>query len=313
MGHVTFIHGLSNKPEHETLHGIWKRALIKGADPLDLEDRGVTTGMVYWADVLYESPDQNVADYESLLERRAEEVDGSGDAVIPVGSSEAEKRFLQSARARLTAMDDAELETANAAAHDATLFERIPLPWPIKKKVMAAYLRDAHHYLFNVEHSPRAGVTYRVQDEIRARFLAALKAVPATKSPHIVVSHSMGTIIAYDCLKRVPDCPRIDGLITLGSPLGLDEVQDCLKPEWSKMNGYPDNKNLPGWVNVFDYLDVVAGADPKIANDFCSNGSRRIQDISVTNEGAWRHSIVKYFMRDEVRKTIRDMLNLGEL
>ena len=31
----------------------------------------------------------------------------------------------------------------------------------------------------------------------------------------------MGTVIAHDYLKRVSDCPIVDGLITLGSPLGL--------------------------------------------------------------------------------------------
>jgi pimeloyl-ACP methyl ester carboxylesterase len=56
--------------------------------------------------------------------------------------------------------------------------------------------------------------------------------------PHIVVSHSLGTVIAYDCLKRIPECPAVDGLITLGCPLGLDEIQDKLQPGWTRADGF---------------------------------------------------------------------------
>jgi hypothetical protein len=52
MAHITFIHGLSNKPEAETLHRIWRRALAKGDGGIDLGSEGVTSSMVYWADVL---------------------------------------------------------------------------------------------------------------------------------------------------------------------------------------------------------------------------------------------------------------------
>jgi len=311
MPHVTFIHGLSNKPEAETLHQLWKRALTKGDKPLNLGDRGVSTSMIYWADVLYPAPDPNVADYESAGENRAEEVDGGGGATVPVGTSEAERRFLQASRARQTRMSDAELEAPDEGPADsgATPLERVPLPWWIKKKIMAAQIRDAYLYLFNKEFSPRPGVTYRVQDEIRQRFVDALKATSAA-GPQVVVSHSMGTMIAYDCLKRVLGCPVIDGLITLGSPLGVDEVQDCFKPEWTRDNGYPSGKIKSGWANLFDRLDVVCAADPELANDFRAASVNKIEDISVTNDGAWRHSIVKYFARDEVRGSIAAMLKL---
>jgi hypothetical protein len=120
----------------------------------------------------------------------------------------------------------------------------------------------------------------------------------------------MGTMIAYDCLHRVAECPRIDSLMTLGSPLGVDELQDCYKPEWSRDNGYPDGKIASRWINVFDALDVVCGADPRLANDFRLGGAARITEISVTNDGAWRHSIAKYFARSEVRAALRDLLGL---
>jgi pimeloyl-ACP methyl ester carboxylesterase len=311
MAHVTFIHGLANKPEADSLHAIWRRTLAKGDDGLDLNDEGVTTSFVYWADVLYPEPDANVADYESVSEHLAEAVDGGGNAEMPVGTTDEERRVIAGLRAGMTGLSDAEIEAASRS-HDAAgtaSLERVPLPWFIKKRIMAAHIRDAYLYLFDKEFSPRPGVTFNVRTELRGRFIAALNAAPAD-GPHVVVSHSMGTMIAYDCLKRVAGCPRVDGLMTLGSPLGVDELQDCFKPEWSRDNGYPDPAIVPRWINVFDPFDVVCGADPRLANDYRLAGAGRITDLAVTNDGAWRHSIAKYFARPQVRSALRQLLGL---
>ena len=80
-----------------------------------------------------------------------------------------------------------------------------------------------------------------VQDEIRARMLNALDEGAGEPGPHIVVSHGMGTVIAYDCLKRVARAPVVDGLMTIGSPLGLDEIQDKLA-RVDALNGFPSEK-----------------------------------------------------------------------
>ena len=72
-----------------------------------------------------------------------------------------------------------------------------------------------------------------MQDEIRRRFVGALERDRAgnTSGRHVVVSHSMGTVIAYDCLKRVPECPQVDFFVTIGCPLGVSEIRDKLRPE----------------------------------------------------------------------------------
>lgn len=329
MPHVTFIHGLANKPEAESLHRIWRRALARGAGGLDLGSSGVTSSMVYWADVLYAAPDPNVADHESTAERTAEQVDGGGDAEIPIGDTEAERTYLAAARARMTRLSDAEIAAAKAAeqasppvrpaagtiaarppAGMAPTLERIPLPWWIKERIMKAYIRDAYLYLFDKRFSPRPGVSYEVRQEIRRRFLAALRH-PQVTHPHVVVSHSMGTMVAYDCLKRVPASATVDALITLGSPLGVDEVQDKYKPEWSRADGFPGARLGRDWVNIFDRLDVVCGADPALANDFRAANVRRIVDTQVRNDGAWRHSVVKYLARSETRQALGRALGLA--
>jgi len=121
----------------------------------------------------------------------------------------------------------------------------------------------------------------------------------------------MGTVIAYDCLKRVPECAGVDGLITLGSPLGLDEIQDKLQPGWSRDLGFPGETVSGEWINIFDRLDPVCGFDPELANDFRKNGAATVEDIAVQNDGAWRHSITKYLRQPRVCRALRQMLQLG--
>jgi hypothetical protein len=217
MAHVTFIHGIANKPPADDLLAIWRRALAEAADPIALGDLGISSSMVYWADLMYAHPDANLAAHEGIFENTAAAVDASADARIPIPRTAAEAAFLDAMRAHLTLLSDSEIAAAPAAAPAAAgALERVPLPWFLKKQVMATLLRDVHHYLFDVEFAPGGGAPVCIRKSVRERFVKAL-AAPEVTAPHVIVSHSMGTIVAYDCLKRVHECPAIDGLITIGS------------------------------------------------------------------------------------------------
>jgi hypothetical protein len=189
-------------------------------------------------------------------------------------------------------------------------FERVPLPGPLKKRLMRAFLRDVHHYLWAVDYSPRSGETFRVRREVRRRALDALAAAERTPRPHVVVGHSLGSVIAYDVLKNVDGAPVCDGLVTLGSPLGLDEVQDRLDPGWSRWDGFPAAKVDGSWVNVFDRLDPVCGFDPILANDFRREGRPVVTDVDEPNWGTWRHSIGKYFRGSRLRRSLVGLLGI---
>jgi pimeloyl-ACP methyl ester carboxylesterase len=186
--------------------------------------------------------------------------------------------------------------------------ERIPLPRFIKQRVMAILLRDVHHYLFNAFHAPRPGTAIRVQEEIRDRVVEKLHLGSEQPGPHIVVSHSMGTVIAYDCLKRVPDCPPVDGLMTIGSPLARREIPDEFKPDWTRHDGFPSERLLGPWVNVFDHFDPVVGALPHIKRFYEKDGEPAAVDINEQNWGKWRHSISKYFQGPLLRRSLGVML-----
>ncbi len=316
MPHVTFIHGIGNKTAVEKLHEHWLRSLTGGGTGLDLRAEGVTTSMVYWADVMYGEPaPAEDAMAEAVDEATLEVVEGARPtAMSGVGGSAEEAAFMTSLAAKLggtlaAATSVSAIAPGRTAAPTSAQAERIPLPWPVKEAFLQAFLRDVHHYLFNTSHSPRQGVEYRVRDEIRRRFVDALAAAPK-HGPHVVVSHSMGTVIAYDCLKRVADCPAVNGLMTIGSPLGLDEIQDKMAPDWTRANGFPTAALAGDWVNVFDRLDPVAGFDPFLADDFEKVGNQVIRDIEESNSGWWRHDIGKYLGGAKLRKALADLLSL---
>jgi hypothetical protein len=310
MPSVLFIHGLSNKPESPYLLELYKRKLAH-EEGFSLADNGVDAGIVYWADVLYPAPDTDLAAYES---------GASGDEVLQEGREAvtlAPERLPPDEQAFMIAMsqdlhigaDDLDPATLSPEARLALRYERIPLPAWLRNRLMSKLVRDAHLYFFNKEFTPRTNETFRVRDELRKRFVDALKAVKAEGRPVIVISHSMGTFIAYDCLMHEPSCPAIDGLVTIGSPLGLDEVQDFF-PKWTRDNGFPSEKLKGPWVNVYDPLDVVAGADPKLANDYKQNGQEVVEDIIESSWGEWRHSISKYLQGRQLRTRLASMLHV---
>lgn len=306
MAHITFIHGIDNKPAPDRLLQIWRDALAANGG-IDLAAAGVTTSMVYWADVLYDTPEAIEEAVAAVAPPDAELVQILGQAAT---ESREEARFLSGLAGKFAVASMKSMTAMAASAQPAAIEERVPLPWSIKEPLMAKFLRDVHHYLFNTRFSPRDGAAYFVQDEIRRRFVEDLEKNSGGDGPHIVVSHSMGTVIAYDCLLRVGKCPAVDDLMTIGSPLGLDEIQDKMQPEWTRRNGFPQQKLKGRWVNVYDPLDPVAGFDPNLADDYERNGRPAVTDINESNSGWWRHNISKYLGGAALRNALRTMLNL---
>ncbi|MCE9555707.1 MAG: trypsin-like peptidase domain-containing protein [Planctomycetes bacterium] len=308
MPHIFFIHGIDNKVAADRLLKDWRQALAASSG-VDLAQRGVTSQMIYWADVLYPEPlAPGIAEANTLIQSSAES-EAIADVSRVLARSPDEAAFVAGLAGKFTAVAmRAAVAEQESASPISKVEERVPLPWRLKEPLMARYLRDVHHYLFNVTFSPRPGASYRVQDEIRRRFVAALAARAETTPPYVVVSHSMGTVIAYDCLMRVAECPTVDALMTIGSPLGLDEIQDKLQPGWTRDNGFPYRTLRGPWTNVFDPLDPVAGFAPRLAYDYQHHGRAVIRDIVESNSGWWRHSIEKYLGGPQLRTALLDML-----
>src|SRR5918992_685163 len=103
MAHVTFIHGISNKPPADDLLRIWRETLASAAEDLSA--------------------------YEGVLENTAEAIDAAGDAPPAVPRTPEEAAFLEGLRTQMTALSEAELVTTEPppvpAAPQGAL-ERVP-------------------------------------------------------------------------------------------------------------------------------------------------------------------------------------------
>lgn len=313
MAHITFIHGIANKPPADALLEQWRVALLDN-DGVDLDQMGVTSSMVYWADLLYAHPlSEAVAQSQEALEAdgavAGEDTDMSW--LLDVDADEAAFVAAVGAKVGMAEVAAAPTEVADVIDPDSPL-EAIPLPEFLKARLMRIFLRDVHHYLYDTEFRPREGESHRIRTTIRQRTIAALTEGARRPGPHVLVSHSMGTVIAYDVLTGDAEVPGVDSLITLGSPLGLSDIQAKLAPPWTKDDGWPSQRLGSGsWTNIADRLDPVCGFDAAIGSDFRRGGVAQVLDVAVTNEGRWRHGIVKYLRQHAVRQALLRALGEG--
>ena len=126
--------------------------------------------------------------------------------------------------------------------------------------------------------------------------------------PFIVIGHSQGSIIAFDVLSDLdPNKYRVPLFVTIGSPLGIAEVQDQVKILLGKSR-LTVPRCVQHWLNVCDPGDPVA-ADSTLRDDF--SGGSVIEDVEAVNldSPAHPHSGSGYLRLDVVRRAVRDAVH----
>ncbi len=328
---VVFVHGLAKKPTPDKLREIWLWALERDNPKPEvfgtsnrsivLADQGVEHMFTYWADVFYGTDYET--DYRAQYENAKDLVidpsnldDVTGQLNLPKPSTPREARFLKKLEAALDAKAVSVLgaEAAPASAARATApgqFEIASwLPDPVKEAIIRKAAMEAYYFLFDKEYERADGARYKVRNELRDRLLKDLHAAKATAEKIVIVSHSMGTMIAYDVLRNVADCPQVETLITLGSPLGITEVQDELRAFDVDEVDFPATK-LGRWINVYDPRDPICGLDPRFANDFKPVNGKKVEDIEESNWGDWRHTITHYLAGVKFRAALAASLGIN--
>ena len=137
----------------------------------------------------------------------------------------------------------------------------------------------------------------------------------------LLLSHSLGTMIAYDTLWKFSYYSeykdirnkKLDLLVTLGSPLGDETVKRNLKGAGvSGSRRYPTN--IRRWVNVAAEDDYIAH-DEKVRNDFKgmlkhdlveSIRDHRIYNLAVRNGKSNPHHGAGYLIHPKVTNLIAD-------
>lgn len=118
---------------------------------------------------------------------------------------------------------------------------------------------------------------------------------------HIIVAHSLGTVIAYNLLHRIRDF-RIQTLITLGSPLAYKVIQDKLPIPISRP------KQLKGdWINVYSSDDYLT-AFPLLKAPFDFHPA--IINLPIHTPVSTPHKIAGYLEHPLVIQSITNALEL---
>jgi hypothetical protein len=255
---------------------------------------GPRTRMAHYADLLHPNPGAIGADACTQDEALAALVAAAGEAEAdtgePLAGDEAQLLAGLTPRGQQLALSLALSMAAQAASQPPTLEDSLtailPLPASLRRLLLRQLLQrlipDADAYFFTNKKEP-----------IRQRLRQALNAVAR---PTVVITHSLGTVIAYDVLSEQAFAGRmVPLLVTMGSPLGYTEIQDVV----TKPLQLPAPVRL--WANFADPLDVVA-LDTSLADEF--QGAPRIIDARVDNPAPNNHAACGYLTASRVRSTV---------
>ena len=306
---VIYVHGIGNKPIQSVLKCQWDTALYG----FDLGER---SRIAYWVNrEYYPTPEPgNCASGDKVtleeaptgrglsMKQHAEEVtlEDEVDAVRP--KKENKPALLAMAKAIEDRASQAgavpEAGSVSVAGVNAKLLPLLPRPvreW-ITRQLVRAFVRDVNDFFYVDE-----------RREVMRKSL--LDRMSVGGGPFVVVAHSQGSMIAYDVLSRLdPAEYKVPLFITIGSPLGVEEVQDQIR----RLTGQKKELRKPAcvdrWLNFADRGDPVA-IDATLSGDYAPRSS--IFDSRVTNLDSPRHphSGTGYLGLSPVQKAVRDVVD----
>jgi hypothetical protein len=271
---VVYVHGIGRQDPPAQAKAGWDTALFGEAM--------LETDMAYWADLRH--PVEGGPGARTLRQRPDRALEGS----------EA-RRFMQELEEALAGR----LRRTAAGTVRGQVFGWLPgVGDTLFEWVTKGFIRDTAAYFFDA--AQRRAMQQRLID-VLAR----------ANKPVVLLAHSQGSIIAYDVLRRLDGRTpsrqplRVALLVTLGSPLGIDEVQRKLTQPLRVPGG------VQAWANFADGLDPVA-LDKDLAGEFA--GEVRIQDARVRNPIPMNpHSALGYLSTAEVRSSAYSVLGWNQL
>lgn len=305
MKKIIFIHGRAQKPSEAALQQLWYEAIGHGLHR-DFGTAGrqlfeeVNKEFVYYGDLsnqFLDVPEENPASrFESLEKLKS------------YSKSQFNKKTYESV-SKAGFVKEALADTFSAVLGKLHLAESL----------ISAVAPDMAHY-WNEE-------TYYGSD-VRSRLSPVLKSAFDANDEIMLVSHSLGTMISFDNLWKFSHYgeyrhtygskKKVDLFITLGSPLGDENVKANLKGQSSKgFRKYPTN--IRRWCN-FSAEDDYISHDSKISNDYkemvklgmLSEGIKDfypIYNLNVRNGHSNPHSSIGYLVHPKFAALIHDWLN----
>lgn len=255
---VVGIHGFAPKPAAPVLRDYWHSSLCEGLRRnAGLELTELDFEMVYWADLLHDSPkDPDPEPYHPA----------PGFGPLPTYCEDWLDEMIVDIVGRCESMLDQAMKLMGFHQRTAELLKRI--------------CDDIERYIQEPE-LPRA-IRQRLHEKLLAH----------RGRPIVLIAHSVGSVIAYEVLRELealdeldagsgdPNEPWIRAFYTMGSPLGFPYITHQLCQTCGP-NRVPTN--VGAWVNLADRRDP-ATLDVHLHDDFpCNPNGTGIQDDLVIN------------------------------
>jgi hypothetical protein len=298
------IHGLSNKPDKETLADWWEKAIREGlAHNCKCGKAKFKFVMVYWADLLY----------RHCLHQ---------DKNFNFDSHYNNEPYYKANEKNLTRKDDNVLHWARGHLSEMigtgidAFRRKTDIQW-LTAELLRKKLKDLDFYWDEKRKiRGRDGKLGIAKDVLQAGLIDAIRQHAGEGTELMLIAHSMGSIISYDVLRdlgRGDDPPTIPYYVTIGSPLGLPLVKSEIELErWDKKVRTPSIVTKR-WVNFADPRDPVA-VDFHLHDDFKANDAGvRVEDDLIQNDykikgEANHHKSYGYLRAPEVPELICEFL-----
>ncbi|TYC53459.1 trypsin-like peptidase domain-containing protein, partial [Rhodobacterales bacterium] len=282
---IVFVHGINAHLALPKQEKAWRDALSRGG----IEMAGVPSAFAYYSDWFF-AP-------------KTEGGPALTEAVLVKSESGERRREAEADVARLVArsretVSPEEIELMKSATAELSAdptregLSNLDISSLFPAQLVEALIRDMVFQLYDyfdnvaVEH-PETGQKSKARTLIRGRFRAAVDAARAAVGEGgtvIVLAHSMGSVVAWDCLQHDKKCAEVDGLITFGSPLGLDFVQRELAAVAGNDYRRTFPKKLNGdWHNLIARFDRVATLDTSFPDIFPGGAPHRINTTWLNN------------------------------
>lgn len=159
--------------------------------------------------------------------------------------------------------------------------------------------------------------------EVRLRVTTLLEKAIKADDDILLIAHSLGSIVSYDVLWKFSHYAeyrhirnkKINTLITIGSPLGDENVKRQLKGSQAKnRRRYPHN--IEHWIN-FAAEDDYISHDPTLANDYKKMAElglsknisdQRIYNMAVRDGSSNPHHGSGYLIHPQMSRVLKTWL-----
>jgi len=245
---LIFVHGINaHLPKRDEMRR-WRQALADGY--VDPEQLGLNTVFGYYADWFFKESNPPNLDEDKVSRL------GETAAAIEMELSNTSRTLPPDAREAVSGLDVSTF---------------------VPQRIIRLFLQNETAQLFQyfdnapITH-PETGAQGGARDVIRESVVEAIREardIAGPKGKVIVLAHSMGSIVAWDVIVHEEDCPDVDGLITMGSPLALDFVQRELKSVNGDLYSQLFPSRLKGdWYNMVARSDLVGELDVDFTREF---------------------------------------------